>query len=112
MAQSHTMSVTVPPNEVSPPLDPGIRRYVDALWSEGIETCESCQGGDGHAFTEPTIRFHGDRAEGFKALAAAHRHGLPVACIRRIWPVVEGEPTGPWWEMTFSRPDTATCPER
>jgi hypothetical protein len=28
---------------------------------------------------------------------------LDVVALRRIWPVIEGEPTGPSWEMTFSR---------
>lgn len=84
-----------------PPLDQGIAPYVEALNTLGIETFESCQGGDGHAYSEPTIRFHGDRAEGFKALALAVRDGLPVSDLRRVWPIVDGEPTGPWWEMTF-----------
>jgi hypothetical protein len=32
------------------PLDAGIRRYVAALRSGGIETFESCEGGEGHPF--------------------------------------------------------------
>ena len=83
-------------------LDEGIERPVQVLIKAGIETFESCEGGDGHAFLEPTVRFRGDRAEGFKALAAALQHGLKVKCLRRIWPINEGEPTGPWWEMTFA----------
>jgi len=86
------------------PLDGGIEPYVRALVEAGIETFESCEGGPEHAFHEPTIRFHGDRAEGFHALAAAQRRDLPVAALRRAWPVQDGEPTGPWWELTFSRP--------
>jgi hypothetical protein len=85
------------------PLDPGIAPYVEALNEDGIETFESCQGGGEHAYTEPTVRFHGDRAEGFRALASAQRRDLPVAALRRAWPVEDGEPTGPWWELTFSR---------
>jgi len=81
--------------------DPGIRDIVDALRSEGVETFESCQGGPGHAFAEPTVRFHGDSQEGFRALASALRSGLPVAELRRFWQVVDGEPSGPHWEMTF-----------
>lgn len=84
------------------PLDPGIRRYVEVLNESGVETFESCQGGNGHAYLEPTIRFYGDRAEGFKAFAVAKQHDFPVASLRRIWPIVDDEPTGPWWEMTFS----------
>ncbi len=87
----------------SPPLDPGIKRYVEILNDRGIETFESCQGGKGHSYFEPTIRFCGERSEGFKAFAIAQQHALPVADIRRVWPVVDGEPTGPHWEMTFRR---------
>lgn len=83
-------------------LDPGISPYVDVLDAAGIETFESCQGGDGHAFLEPTIRFFGNRGEGFRALALAITYNLPVSEIRRYWQIVNGEPEGPHWEMTFS----------
>lgn len=89
--------------EYDPPLDPGIETYVKALRQEGIETFESCEGGAGHAYTEPTVRFHGGKSEGFRALDAALRRGLPVAHLRRTWPINDGEPTGPWWEMTFAQ---------
>jgi hypothetical protein len=85
-----------------PPLDPGIRAAVAALNAGEIETFESCEGGSGHAYPEPTIRFHGDVSEGLRALAVAMRAGLPVRELRRVWPVLNGEPTGPWWELTFS----------
>lgn len=83
------------------PLDPGIEFAVHALADGGVETFESCQGGPGHAFPEPTIRFHGDIAEGHRALSVAMRAKLPVLDLRRVWPIVDGEPTGPWWELTF-----------
>lgn len=82
-------------------LDPGIARYVDVLDAAGIQTFESCQGGDGHAFLEPAIRFYGDAGEGFHALAVAIQHDLPVAELRRYWQIVKGEPEGPHWELTF-----------
>jgi hypothetical protein len=81
--------------------DPGIVRHVEALRAAGIETFESCEGGPGHAFLEPTVRFHGGRAEGFRALAVALEKGLPVDCLRKTWSLVDGEPTGPDWELTF-----------
>jgi hypothetical protein len=28
--------------------------------------------------------------------------GLPVAELRRVWVVVDGELTGPCWELTFT----------
>ena len=82
-------------------VDDGIRPIVSALRSESVETFESCEGGPGHAYPEPTVRFYGDQSEGFRALAVAMRHGLTVTALRRTWPVLEGDPTGPWWEMTF-----------
>ena len=85
-----------------PPLDPGIEKAVLALRDAGVETFESCEGGVGHAYPEPTVRFHGERAHGFAALSAAISAGLDVSALRRVWPVIELEPTGPWWEMTFS----------
>ncbi len=84
-------------------LDPKIRSAVLALREAGVETFESCQGGEGHAYPEPTVRFHGGRAEGFRALAVAQTVGLPVSALRRVWSIEEGEPTGPHWEITFSQ---------
>lgn len=87
--------------QYEPPLDAGIRDYVEVLAAAGVETYESCEGGNGHAYPEPTIRFHGDRSEGFRALAVAVRSQLPVSALRRIWTINDGEPTGPSWEMSF-----------
>jgi hypothetical protein len=85
------------------PLDAGIAREVEILRAAGIETFESCQGGEGHCYAEPTIRFHGGRGEGFRALAVALENGLNVLAIRRTWPINDGEPTGPWWEIVFHK---------
>lgn len=85
-----------------PPLDPGVAQYVCLLADAGVETFESCEGGDGHAYPEPTVRFHGNRSEGFRALAAVIERGQPVSALRRIWTVVDGEPTGPYWELVFT----------
>lgn len=91
-----------PDPDFGTPLDPGIERAVRLLREAGVETFESCEGGTGHGYYEPTIRFHGQREEGYRAYAVAASYGLPVRAIRRIWPVQHGELTGPWWEMTFS----------
>lgn len=85
-------------------LDPGIAPYVDVLNAAGIETYESCEGGDGHSYPEPAIRFYGERGQGFRALAIALQHGLPVRAVRRIWTVDgDGHPHGPDWELAFRR---------
>ena len=83
-------------------LDPGIAQFVKTLQEHGIETYESCEGGKGHSFPEPTIRFSGGPAQGYKAVWAAMTFGpLPVSDLRRFWRVLEGELEGPSWEMTF-----------
>lgn len=85
------------------PLDGGIAQYVHVLREAGVETYESCEGGDGHPFLEPTVRIWGGPHAGFKAYGVALEHGLPVKDIRRFWTVLDGELTGPNWEMTFSK---------
>lgn len=92
-----------PLREYSPPLDKGILRAVEILNQFGIETFESCEGGPGHAYPEPTVRFHGQREEIFRALSICLQHDLPVRAVRRTWPLSDGEPTGPHGEITFWR---------
>lgn len=87
--------------DFDPPLDAGIEPIVAALVSAGVETFESCEGGIGHAFPEPTVRFHGDEAEGFRVLAVAMSLGMDVSELRRSWRLESTGPVGPWWEMTF-----------
>lgn len=83
-------------------LDVGIERAVRCLQTFGIETFESCEGGEGHAYPEPTIRFHGTPEAGWRAVSVCFANGLPVAELRRVWDILESnEPTGPHWEITF-----------
>jgi hypothetical protein len=88
-------------NEIIPSLDPGIARVVKVLQLAGVETFESCEGGPGHAFAEPTVRFYGDQAEGFRAFAVAIANSLQVSYLRRIYSVQDGELVGPHWELVF-----------
>ena len=81
-----------PTREYDPPLDEGIASMVELLADAGVETLESCQCGAVHGHPEPTVRFHGDRSEGFRALAVLLQAGVRVEALRRRWPVVEGEP--------------------
>jgi hypothetical protein len=90
-----------------PPLDEGIRDTVLTLVANGVETFESCEGGDGHSFPEPTVRFEGSSSEGLRALSVALENGLPVAELRRTWGVVDGVIHGPWWVMTLHPPRTS-----
>ncbi len=81
--------------------DLGIRHYVDILRSQGIETCQSCQGGPGHSYLEPTVDFRGEQGDGPRAIGAALIYGLPVSELQRVWHVRDGELDGPIWRMTF-----------
>jgi hypothetical protein len=82
-------------------LDPGIRRAVLILRRGGIETFESCQGGAGHAFGSPTIKFHGNAWAGLKAVAIAMENGLFVVRVQRVWGLIDGAMEGPWWELVL-----------
>lgn len=84
-----------------PPLDDGIKKYVTVLRKAGIETFNSCEGGKGHSCAQPTVLFHGDYLEGHRAMGIALQHDLPVASVARIWTNIDGEPTGPEWQMVF-----------
>ena len=90
-------------NNFDPPLDAGIEKVVNILFDVGIETFESCEGGVGHAYCEPTVRFHGDRFEGLKAFTIAMKNNLNATDLRRIYQIIDGELTGPHWEMVFSK---------
>lgn len=87
-----------------PPLDDGIRQIVITLVANGVETFESCEGGRGHSFPEPTVRFEGSSSEGLRALSVALENGMPISRLRRTWGVIDGLIHGPWWEMTFYPP--------
>jgi hypothetical protein len=83
-------------------LDPGIRAYVERLQESGIETFESCEGGPGHAYPEPTVRFYGTPEAGWRAVGICLAYGLPIQFLRRIWYVLDrNEPSGPYWEIVF-----------
>ena len=82
--------------------DEGIADAVTVLREVGIATYESCEGGRGHSFPEPTVRFRGDHAEALRAVAACLDHELGVQSLRRVWWVTHGELEGPWWEVTFT----------
>ena len=83
-------------------LDVGIKRAVDVLQANGVETFESCEGGPGHSYAEPTVRFYGNPGAGWRALAVCLDYGLPVSAVRRVWPVLDrNDPTGPYWEVVF-----------
>jgi hypothetical protein len=92
-------------------LDPGIRFAVRVLHAAGgVETCQSCQGGKGHAYDRATVDLiaSSDDALGFRALAALHEYRLPVQDVALVWDIHNGLPCERIWRVTF----TAPMPER
>jgi hypothetical protein len=91
-------------------LDLGIRFAVYVLHAAGIDTSQSCQGGEGHAYHRPTIEIAaGDHCvEGFAALAALEAYGLHVSEVALAWPVQHGMPYEKNWRIELA----ASCEER
>ena len=85
--------------------DAGIEPMLRVLFDNGIETNESCEGGEGHGYPEPTICFSGTQEAGFRAYAIALTYGLKVKELRMVWTHQEGVGLMGWqWEMTFWKP--------
>ena len=107
-ARSNPVMPELPVPEPSPPpystIDPGIEGAVRILQGQGVETFESCEGGPGHAYPEPTVAFYGTPEAGWRAVGVCFAYGLPVTTLRRVWDVLDAnEPTGPHWEVVFRR---------
>lgn len=83
------------------PLDYGIAHAVKILLDKGVHTTESCEGGEGHAYCDPTIGFTGTMGEGWRVLCICLNHGMPVMQLSRMWQITDGEPNGPFWEVVF-----------
>ena len=82
--------------------DPGIRLYVGILLDNGLETIQSCEGGDGHAYELPTVEVTGGPGAGYHALAVAMDHGLPVSELRYVIIVHAGHLERPCWQLVFT----------
>jgi len=82
--------------------DAGIRDAMRLMCAGDFETYESCQGGNGHSYAEPTIAFHGGPSEGFRALAWLRSFGVIPTDLRRVWTIEDGEPHGPYWNVVFA----------
>jgi len=95
-------------------LDPGIRFAVRVLHARGIETAQSCEGGDGHAYDRPTIDLDdgSHRPVGFAALAALEDYGLRVRDVSLCYPVDRGLPAECFWRVTLWQPWPERVDER
>jgi hypothetical protein len=87
-------------------LDPGIAFAVRVLHANGYETCQSCQGGEGHSYNHPTVdmRARADDAEGFGALRALTDYGIEVRQLSLVWPTKNGLPYEKLWRIELWRP--------
>jgi hypothetical protein len=89
----------------SEPMDPGIICAVRIFQEHGIETCQSCQGGEGHSYEWPTVDIY--RAP-WKALDIANDFALPVTRISEQFGIADGRPVEHFWRIEFSPARLAT----
>lgn len=84
-------------------LDEYVREPVYLLQQHGILTHQSCQGGPGHSYDEPTIDFAARPipGEGFKALAVLIEFGYKVTSLLRVYDVENAEVVESYWRITF-----------
>lgn len=84
-------------------LDPGVRFAVRVLHARGIETGQSCEGGEDHSYDRPTIdlREGGPRPVGFAALAALEDYGLRVRDVSLVWSIDKGLIDETFWRLTL-----------
>lgn len=84
-------------------LDVGIRFAVRVLHAAGISTSQSCEGGAGHAYPEPTIDLEAEDGEGLRAVAALEAYGLEVHELSRVWGIRHGMPYQVVWRVVLRR---------
>lgn len=88
-------------------IDAGIRFAVRVLHARGYETCQSCEGGEGHSYDNPTVDLiAGSRdANGFGAVAELVPYGLQVTRVSQVWNLDPlGRPYETIWRIEFKRP--------
>ena len=71
--------------EIINAVDEIIKPAVKIMLEHGFHTFESCQGGEGHSFTEPTIRFNGTEFDLIIAYELCKHYKLNVSCVRRVY---------------------------
>jgi hypothetical protein len=83
-------------------IDPGIKPFVKILADHGVETCQSCQGGEGHSYDWPTVDFQGGPGAGWHALGVCADFGLPVMLLQRQWTIgPSGQVDEVVWSLIF-----------
>ena len=90
-------------------LDKGIREAVEILNRHGFETFESCEGGKGHCYSEPTIRFFGNEFDLIRAFELCKLYKMNIYEAKRVYRKTDvysegdkGEPIGLSWDKPFN----------
>ena len=71
--------------EYSKYIDPLILPAVEILNRHGFDTFESCQGGEGHCYPEPTVRFNGSEFDLIRAYEICKCYNLTVLAAKRVF---------------------------
>jgi hypothetical protein len=66
-------------------IDDGILPAVELLNRYGFKTFESCQGGEGHCFQNPTVRFYGNEFDLIKAYELCSLQKMNVFEAKRVF---------------------------
>lgn len=66
-------------------IDIGIRPAVELLLEHGFNTFESCEGGHGHAFDLPTIKFWGDDFDCIRVFELCEQFNFNVYKAYRVY---------------------------
>lgn len=66
-------------------IDPLILPAVEILNKYGFKTFESCQGGDGHCFPQPIVRFEGNEFDLIRAYEICQWYNLYPSEARRVF---------------------------
>jgi hypothetical protein len=86
---------------------------VKVLNEHGFKTFESCQGGEGHCFSEPTVRFFGSEWDLIKAFEICQAYNMVAFQARRVYlkediydnhgvGELNGMPRGRGWGIPFN----------
>lgn len=81
------------------PMDFGIVRCVRLFQEAGIETCQSCVGGEGHSYRYPTVDLF---SRPWTVLDVARDHDLPVMEISQRFGIRDFAPVEHFWRVEFS----------
>lgn len=77
-------AITLDPDTIAD-LDELIRPAVILLNKYGFKTFESCQGGEGHCYGDPTVRFEGTEFDLIRAYELCEIHGMNPKAAKRVY---------------------------